>query len=73
MDVVEGRYWVVRVAQVPNVDDWVLVVIVCDQELKRNFRVPEHLSLSRLRGRGLVGLIAKVAHAVLVGLHELED
>jgi hypothetical protein len=33
-----------RVSQVPNVERWVLIIIVSYDELGRNFGVPNHLS-----------------------------
>lgn len=42
----EGGNWVVRVTKIPNVDGWVLVIVVGDDELGGDLRVPHHLGLS---------------------------
>lgn len=50
MKVLERRDWVLWVAQVPNIEAWVLVVVVSYHELGRHERVPDNLSLFHFHG-----------------------
>ncbi len=44
MDVLECSNWIVCLSQVPNIEAWILVVIVGNHELGGQIRVPHHAS-----------------------------
>ena len=74
MDVFEFCDWVGRVTQVPNVETWILVIVICHDKLEWYFWVPHHPDLGCLIVLLLVRWIAEEAVVGLVfGLHELED
>ena len=45
MKILESGYRVLRISQVPNVETWVSIVIVCHNKLCWNKWVPHHLCL----------------------------
>lgn len=45
--------WVLGISEVPDVEAWVLVIVICNHELSGDLRVPHHLDLFALR----VGLV----------------
>lgn len=75
MDVGESRHWVVRVTQVPHINDWILVVIVGDHKLQWDLRVPKHLGFFCGRHGGLLFVLIEVAlvRIALTRLHKLEN
>lgn len=61
MNIIEGGNWVVRITKIPNVNGWVLVVIVGDDELRGDLWVPHHLRLPH----GLSLILVLLAEVVL--------
>ena len=51
MNVLESCYWVCWISKVPNIEIRTHIIVVCDNKLCRNLRVPHH---PRLFVRGLI-------------------
>lgn len=75
MDVVKCGNWVTWVTEIPYVDRWVFVVVVCNDELCWNLWIPHHLRFfwSTWRLRFLTSKV--VVHASGAGrwLSKVED
>jgi hypothetical protein len=78
VQILEGCCRVLRIPQIPDVEAWVHVIIIGDNELRGNDRVPHHLSLFGFDGFLPHRLIKEVIVGVLtsravIGLVELEN
>ena len=74
MDVLEGRNWIVGLSQIPNVEAWILIIVITDYKLSRNLRVPHHTCLFRaLRLLLLIWIIEIALSSAGIWLLELED
>ena len=79
MEVGVSCHWVLWIAQVPHVERGILIIIVGNQELGGDFRVPYDVSLSKPRLLAfrafIVGIVVEVVvlRLVLARLSEVKD
>ena len=45
MNVLEGRNWIVSLSKIPHIEAWILIIVIADDELSCNLRVPHHTCL----------------------------
>ncbi len=64
MDVLECSNWVICLSQVPNIEAWILIIIVGNDELGSQIWVPHHPSSFGLE---LVFILRRIVK-VLLGL-----
>ena len=74
MDVLEGRDGIVGFSQIPDIEAWVLIIIIGNHELSRDLWIPHHTCLfGTLRLLLLVGVIEVGLSSAGIWLLELED